>query len=859
MAETPKIVNYFFVTGLPEKTIEKEPITRYTKPKLPITDIVVINRTQGEATPKGFECLELTPTNFPANLNHGSLVSPEMYICVKRGRDSPPVIDIGVYYQSSKKQLRPGVEMITSTPYGRSANVNNTVGEKIYITFCRAIELVDWDTLAVCDICIILPSKGEAVPHAFRQINKPLNLGMIGSDVYLCYRKSYIKNKCLTYDAGELLFRYPTTDDPNFPLPQQLPMFCLPQGAAIERWGANSRYPLPVYSTFVLTDQSGLKCYGAAVVFYKDFNSKYFTQKQREFFGDEKKNTSSVHTKHKQTNKQQSICLLSRWPFFDSFKKFLLYLYRISVSGPQGIPIERYISHFIDEIPFPSPERPYISIHLSTEEITIMLPDESPLTKSGASYSKFLLNLGPENCISILLYVLMEHKIVIHSLRPDLLTCVAETASTMIFPFQWQCPYVPLCPLQLSDVVDSPTPFIIGLDSSYFDSNNQPPDDITYVDLDAQSISLSKERSSDTLKLLPKKPLRRLRTSLEQLYDGLINDPSCPSTPSELDSHGGFNIRDALNQQNQRKMDAQIQECFLLFMADIMKGYSSYLRPVSNYSPGDVINISGLFDVQGFLKSHDKSYGKLLSQLIRTQYFCRFLEERSLGSCENVSLTFFDACLDKLKSDPNAALIEVEEMFLSERTAVISFLDNVQEIPNVSYSYNSFSDLDLKLFSMTLHNVKYQKTTKTIKNDSLFPFTASAATPSSLLPTTANTSPSLSSSSQFMTSSSTSTSSAARCLLWVTYSIWFTLLPAFIRTSTAKKLLLSIAHKSMVDFLKRGGRPLDEVLPYKIFFQLCGIYNEPRYANDVYNQMISCNIRLDVATYGYYNSVSGVV
>ena len=32
----------------------------------------------------------------------------------------------------------------------------------------------------------------------------------------------------------------------------------------------------------------------------------------------------------------------------------------------------------------------------------------------------------------------------------------------MIFPFCWQCPYVPLCPLVLADILESPTPFIVG-------------------------------------------------------------------------------------------------------------------------------------------------------------------------------------------------------------------------------------------------------------------------------------------------------------------------------------------------------------------------------------------------------------
>ena len=32
----------------------------------------------------------------------------------------------------------------------------------------------------------------------------------------------------------------------------------------------------------------------------------------------------------------------------------------------------------------------------------------------------------------------------------------------LLFPFSWQCPYVPLCPLGLNDVLDAPCPFVVG-------------------------------------------------------------------------------------------------------------------------------------------------------------------------------------------------------------------------------------------------------------------------------------------------------------------------------------------------------------------------------------------------------------
>jgi hypothetical protein len=42
------------------------------------------------------------------------------------------------------------------------------------------------------------------------------------------------------------------------------------------------------------------------------------------------------------------------------------------------------------------------------------------------------MNLGPDNCLLLLLCALTEQKILVHSLRPDVLTAVAEAVSMVI-------------------------------------------------------------------------------------------------------------------------------------------------------------------------------------------------------------------------------------------------------------------------------------------------------------------------------------------------------------------------------------------------------------------------------------------
>lgn len=54
---------------------------------------------------------------------------------------------------------------------------------------------------------------------------------------------------------------------------------------------------------------------------------------------------------------------------------------------------------------------------ISNDRILLTQPEDSPLPRSGAGFRQMLTNLGPENCLHVLLLVLTEQKILIHSLR----------------------------------------------------------------------------------------------------------------------------------------------------------------------------------------------------------------------------------------------------------------------------------------------------------------------------------------------------------------------------------------------------------------------------------------------------------
>lgn len=650
MEKQRRIAEYFVIAGLPESprlfeddagggggSWTSDGLAKPMAGRLePITDICVIFPSENELCPPGYKLLALTPGGLPADLNHGSIRSPEVFLCFRKGRDKPPLTDLGVLYEG-KERVLPGCEVISSTPYGRCANVNNSNSNKIFLTYRRASDNAASDTLAVTDICVIVTNKGESPPHSYCLINRNLNKGtMVGSSVYLCYKKSVSKDCTIVYRPG-LLDRYPRSDYEGVQLPELLPVFAMPMGAVLESWPERADHPKPVFSSFVLTGADGEKLYGAAVTFYEPYPLECLNAQQAYALG-----LTGRSKKNKSVHVNKAVCIVSRWPFFEAFRKFLFFIRSLACKPARpAVPIERYIEHFMFDIPFPNHHRPRIMVQLGAEYLLLTQPDDSPIPLSGASFLSMLRNLGAEKCMNLLTYVLTEHKLVVHSLRPAVLTVVIEAIGSMIFPFRWQCPYIPLCPLELSGVLSAPTPFIVGIDSQYFDVC-EPPPDVTCVDLDTGTVLQPDDKKAIDHRLLPKRPAKVLRATLEAVTQQMLEAPvSAGSAPD------GTGI-DFKQKQRETSMENTVQEAFLRFMAAILKGYRSYLLPITTAPDLAATSAHMLFDMKGFLKSRDGAYHKFFAQMLNTQLFIRFIEERSFNSKREVSLAFFDECTEKV-------------------------------------------------------------------------------------------------------------------------------------------------------------------------------------------------------------------
>ncbi|KAG9489026.1 hypothetical protein GDO78_005171 [Eleutherodactylus coqui] len=413
----------------------------------------------------------------------------------------------------------------------------------------------------------------------------------------------------------------------------------------------------------------------------------------------------------------------------------------------------------------------------------------------------------------------------------------------MIFPFHWPCPYIPLCPLALADVLSAPCPFIVGIDSRYFDLY-EPPPDVSCVDLDTNTISQSECKRNVSWKILPKKACKNLLNTLSNLYQQLAELQQRPRDDALLElamNDSDFNSRKKLHQ-----LDMEIQEAFLCFMASILKGYRAYLRPITQAPSETATDASSLFELQGFLKSRDRSHHKFYNMMTKTQMFIRFIEECSFVSDKDASLAFFDDCVEKVDVDKSGdmRLIELDESHRSEHTVFITppeipHLPNGEEHPK-NYSYSGFPVLTMDLFDTPDGLLKTHR------------LSTKVAVPCSPSPMFRRTKQEIKSAHKIAKQYSSIPQMWSRCLLKHCYGLWFICLPAYVKVCHSKVRALRTAYDILRKMQAKKIESPDEVC-YRVLMQLCGQYGQPVLAVKVLFEMKKAGVQPNAITYGYYN------
>eukprot|EP00934_Nitzschia_sp_Nitz4_P009226 Nitzschia sp. Nitz4//scaffold14_size191712//75431//77554//NITZ4_001717-RA/size191712-processed-gene-0.309-mRNA-1//-1//CDS//3329536909//9216//frame0 len=316
---------------------------------------------------------------------------------------------------------------------------------------------------------------------------------------------------------SKLVDRYPPTRD-DLTFPDELPMFCLPNGCKLTTFP-----PQPFISTLVLTSSSGNRLYGSVLTMYEqaslpDLCAAFWKGDCRLPRWLETTQTYFL---------PKCLVVLSHHAFFDVQRTFLQQMHRISQSGCSPLPLERYIANFVHDVPLPRPGATSIEWHCFSKDTKVRFqrPPTNDLPLVNFSYQPLFRTLSVSNILTIWAILLQEGRVVLQSEHVALLTPVAEALTSFLFPLTWQGLYVPVLPSSMMDLLDAPVPFLVG----YVGSSSPQPEGVVVCDLDQDIVHLGTDDSNQPrfLPQLPKKLIQTLKTELEDIAHSLYLVPPC--------------------------------------------------------------------------------------------------------------------------------------------------------------------------------------------------------------------------------------------------------------------------------------------------------------------------------------------
>ena len=367
------------------------------------------------------------------------------------------------------------------------------------------------------------------------------------------------------------------------------------------------------------------------------------------------------------TFENKTICLVSRYPFWTAFRRFLSHLHTMSGS-PSALPVERYISHLLLSVPLPKAGGPCILVPLPALNcpMVLSLPPSKDLPLVDLPFQTLFACLDVPTVVTIVIGLLsLERKLLVISTRPSLLLDVCELLKALLFPFELCAPYVPRLTEPFMSCLDFPGAIFVGIhDDGRRDGlaamvRKDLPEDSAIVDLDSGEVDCSGDRY-EVLKavwrVIPSGPKSMLVSEIETLCRDAGIVPGQEPLDSQVDSAFEAtvaaaalveNINDERHSQREPLDDRAVRDSFLRFFTSVLAGYERFLVP-----PDLDFKTSGSewFDTQGFLSAASQDQAPYLGSLVATQLFQLFIQRRTEAS--DVHCLLFDECLVEYHSSP---------------------------------------------------------------------------------------------------------------------------------------------------------------------------------------------------------------
>jgi len=462
---------------------------------------------------------------------------------------------------------------------------------------------------------------------------------------------------------GAILLRHPVEDKAGQPLPDSPQFFCFPAGMALA-YGPSPPKPAPLAYTFVIK-HSGVSSYGVCLHFHRRWEqlSKNVLSPSVGLLG-VTGDTSQEHDRPsgQEDPKQQGttvwapvcFCLLTRVPVVQPLLNWLVHAYdhmdRLlpptydALLGdpldPASVPgahltdlLRTHIVQLTLEVPLPIPVALGVQFDFLGRPITCRLAGPGALPSLCYPLSPFLRTFSARNVLALVAAALTESKVLLHSHDLSVLPVMAESLLSLIYPLQWQHPYLVPLPRELLVVVETPTNYILGVHTEWLaDVPRDSLKDVVCVDCDSGAVRLPPRPfnppSFPPSVLYPL--LRRLRGTVYPMLTRLDSASSrvslddlpiiSTSAPSEISPAS----------------EEELRRLFLRCLAYLLSGYHDCVFYIDPNSP--------IFNRARFLAEYAPAEDHaFLSRLLDTQSFQAFLENQDGPSINLFRRTLFQA------------------------------------------------------------------------------------------------------------------------------------------------------------------------------------------------------------------------
>jgi hypothetical protein len=267
--------------------------------------------------------------------------------------------------------------------------------------------------------------------------------------------------------------------------------------------------------SFVLTTSNGRKQYGTSLVFWEPLDMMSVLRVQREMNAADQLSFDEPIRYWTPC----SLCLISHWPFLDAHVRILHQLRRLALSS---VSLSPHLLHLVFQIPVPP--RGFLQVHAKLASLNLCLsrppPNRIPISQIPTDF--LFQSLDADKIIRTVFALLTEQKVLLLSSRPHILTPVAETLCTLMFPFKWHGVYMPILPRALWDYCYAPVPFLAGiiLPETGHTEIFEPPEGVFAVWLDENRIEMIGAQQPYWLQSTPKR-FQKLLVRLQALVQGI--------------------------------------------------------------------------------------------------------------------------------------------------------------------------------------------------------------------------------------------------------------------------------------------------------------------------------------------------